>query len=255
MKVVSPPVHRGRPPPADRVAIRLDAQPPARRKHRLCLSVLALQGFDRVFGCVVWAVQRIRTRLTGELDTAHPETLPWSREVAAVLYGLPAPPGIPGGHRSVRERMECKRGERRSSRAPVCCRVNVPCTASSASSSPASPSRLPSPAAERARCVPPRRRRRALETRDAQVEAPKSAGPEAARDSACPTRASSSGPISRGPGGGGHQPPAPRANPCLPSPPARRTSAQFRRPPTIMRDHENPSQLTEPVFDCKTLVH
>ena len=58
MKVVSPPVHRGRPPPADRVAIRLDAQPPARRKHRLCLSVLALQGFDRVFGCVVWAVQR-----------------------------------------------------------------------------------------------------------------------------------------------------------------------------------------------------
>ena len=143
----------------------------------------------------------------------------------------------------------------RSSRAPVCCRVNVPCTASSASSSPASPSRLPSPAAERARSVPPRRRRRALETRDAQVEAPKSAGPEAARDSACPTRASSSGPISRGPGGGGHQPPAPRANPCLPSPPARRTSAQFRRPPTIMRDHENPSQLTEPVFDCKTLVH
>ena len=110
MKVVSPPVHRGRPPPADRVAIRLDAQPPARRKHRLCLSVLALQGFDRVFGCVVWAVQRIRTRLTGELDIAHPETLPWSREVAAVLYGLPAPPGIPGGHRSVRERMECKRG-------------------------------------------------------------------------------------------------------------------------------------------------
>ena len=104
MKVVSPPVHRGRPPPADRVAIRLDAQPPARRKHRLCLSVLALQGFDRVFGCVVWAVQRIRTRLTGELDSTHPETLPWSREVAAVLYGLPAPPGIPGGHRSVRER-------------------------------------------------------------------------------------------------------------------------------------------------------
>ena len=74
------------------------------------LSVLALQGFDRVFGCVVWAVQRIRTRLTGELDTAHPETLPWSREVAAVLYGLPAPPRIPGGHRSIRERMECKWG-------------------------------------------------------------------------------------------------------------------------------------------------
>ena len=221
MKVVSPPVHRGRPPPADRVAIRLDAQPPARRKHRLCLSVLALQGFDRVFGCVVCAVQRIRTRFTGELDTAHPETLPWSREVAAVLHGLPAPPGVPSGHRSVRERMECKRGERRSSRAPVCCRVNVPCTASSASSSPASPSRLPSPAAERARSVPPRRRRRALETRDAQVEAPKSAGPEAARDSACPTRASSSGPISRGPGGGGHQVPAPRAISCLPSPPAR----------------------------------
>ena len=63
-----------------------------------------------MFGCVVWAVRRFRTRLTGELDTAHPETLPWSREVAAVLYGLPAPPGIPGGHRSVRERMECKRG-------------------------------------------------------------------------------------------------------------------------------------------------
>ena len=229
MKVVSPPVHRGRPPPADRVAIRLDAQPPARRKHRLCLSVLALQGFDRVFGCVVWAVQRIRTRLTGELDTAHPETLPWSREVAAVLYGLPAPPGTPGGQGSIGERMECKRGGRRSSRAPVCCRANALCTASSASSSPASPSRLPSPAAERARCVPPRRRRRALETRDAQVEAPKSAGPEAARDSACPTRASSSGPISRGPGGGGHQLPTPHAISYLPSPPARLSQRNRRR--------------------------
>jgi hypothetical protein len=39
------------------------------------------------------------------------------------------------------------------------------CTAPSASSSPASPSRLPSPAAERARSASPRRRRRALETR------------------------------------------------------------------------------------------
>ena len=34
MKVVVPPVDSGRPPPADRVAIRLEAQPPARRKHR-----------------------------------------------------------------------------------------------------------------------------------------------------------------------------------------------------------------------------
>ena len=75
--------------------------------------------------------------------------------------------------------------------------------------------------------MPPRRRRRALETRCAQVEAPKSAGPEAARDSACPARASSSGPISRGPGGGGHQVPAPRAISCLPSPPARLSEAQI----------------------------
>ena len=70
------------------------------------LSVLALQGFDRVFGCVVWAVWRVRTRLRGELDTARPETLGWLREVAVVLYGLPAPPGIPGGHRSIRERID-----------------------------------------------------------------------------------------------------------------------------------------------------
>ena len=64
-----------------------------------------------MFGCVVWAVQRFRTRLTGELDITHPETLLWLREVAAVLHGLPAPPGIPGGHRSIRERMEeCKWG-------------------------------------------------------------------------------------------------------------------------------------------------
>ena len=87
------------------------------------------------------------------------------------------------------------------------------------------------------------------------MEALKSAGPEAARDSACPTRASSSGPISRGPGGGGHQLLAPRANPCLPSPQARRTSAQSRPMSTPAEDHENLSQLTEPVFDCKTLVH
>jgi len=32
-KVVIPPVDSGRPPPADRMAIRLDAQEPARRKH------------------------------------------------------------------------------------------------------------------------------------------------------------------------------------------------------------------------------
>ena len=66
------------------------------------LSVLALQGFDRVFGCVVWAVQRFRTRLLGELATAYPEALVLLREGAAVLHGLSAPPGLPSGHRSIR---------------------------------------------------------------------------------------------------------------------------------------------------------
>jgi len=129
------------------------------------LSVRALQVLTVCFVCVVWAMWRFRTRLRGDLDTARPETLAWSREVGAVLYGLPAPPGTPGGQGSIRERMECKRGGRRSSRAPVCCRANALCTASFASSSPASPSRLLSPAAERARCASPRRRRHALETR------------------------------------------------------------------------------------------
>ena len=63
------------------------------------LSVPALQILTVCFVCVVWVVQRFKTRLTGELDSTHPETLPWSREVGAVLHGLPAPPGIPGGHR------------------------------------------------------------------------------------------------------------------------------------------------------------
>mgnify|MGYP006876861677 FL=1 len=67
------------------------------------------------------------------------------------------------------------------------------------------------------------------------MEAPKSAGPEAARDSACPARVSSSGPICRGPGGGGHQLPAPRAISCLPSLPARLYRAPERREWTVDR--------------------
>ena len=66
------------------------------------LSLRKLKGFDRVFGCVVWAVQRFRTRLRGELATAYPEALVLLREGAAVLHGLSAPPGLPSGHRSIR---------------------------------------------------------------------------------------------------------------------------------------------------------
>ena len=55
-----------------------------------------------MFGCVVWAVQRFRTRLRGELATAYPEALVLLREGAAVLHGLSAPPGLPSGHRSIR---------------------------------------------------------------------------------------------------------------------------------------------------------
>jgi hypothetical protein len=63
------------------------------------LSLRKLKGFDRVFGCVVWAMQRFRTRLRGELDTSHPETLVWLREGAAVLHGLSAPPESSSGLR------------------------------------------------------------------------------------------------------------------------------------------------------------
>ena len=68
----------------------------------LSFSLRKLQGFDRMFGCVVWAVQRFRTRLRGELATAYPEALALLREGAAVLHGLSAPPGLPSGHRSIR---------------------------------------------------------------------------------------------------------------------------------------------------------
>ena len=68
----------------------------------LSFSLRKLQGFDHVFGCVVWAVQRFRTRLRGELATAYPEALALLREGAAVLHGLSAPPGLPSGHRSIR---------------------------------------------------------------------------------------------------------------------------------------------------------
>lgn len=68
----------------------------------LSFSLRKLQGFDHVFGCVVWAVQRFRTRLRGELATAYPEALVLLREGAAVLHGLSAPPGLPSGHRSIR---------------------------------------------------------------------------------------------------------------------------------------------------------
>ena len=57
----------------------------------------ALQVLTVCFVCVVWVMWRFRTRLRGDLDTARPETLAWSREVGAVLYGLPAPSGTPGG--------------------------------------------------------------------------------------------------------------------------------------------------------------
>ena len=52
-----------------------------------------------MFGCVVWVMQRFRTRLRGELDTSHPETLVWLREGAAVLHGLSAPPESSSGLR------------------------------------------------------------------------------------------------------------------------------------------------------------
>ena len=54
---------------------------------------------------------RFRTRLRGDLDTARPETLAWSREVGAVLYGLPAPPGTPAGKARYESEWSVRGGE------------------------------------------------------------------------------------------------------------------------------------------------
>ena len=128
----------------------------------LCASTA---GFDRVFrvcgvGCV--AVQDALARGSRHSTSRDSSVVAGGRSGAVRAAGAA---GDPRRARLDRRAKECKRGGRRSSRAPVCCRANALCTASFASSSPASPSRLLSPVAERARCASPRRRRRALETR------------------------------------------------------------------------------------------
>ena len=75
----------------------------------VCVCVCVVCGV--CFVCVVWVMWRFRTRLRGDLDIARPETLARSWEVGAVLYGLPAPPGTPGGQGSIGERRSVRGGE------------------------------------------------------------------------------------------------------------------------------------------------
>ena len=130
----------------------------------LCASTA---GFDRVFrvcGVGYVAVQDALARGSRHSTSRDSSVVAGGRSGAVRPAGAAGDPRR-GGKARYESEWSVRGGGRRSSRAPVCCRANALCTASFASSSPASPSRLLSPAAERARCASPRRRQRALETR------------------------------------------------------------------------------------------